>query len=590
MGLLNALLTDTGISMLNSRTFLNRRLLLISSIALLMCGSALSAGCTGSETTATGSTESIETDFPIDQDIVFSGPDDGSSHAACVGVADGTACEDADLCTVDDICIGGSCVSGGPKSCIEEGACRQGSCDPTAGCVYEDADDGRPCQMNCFEEASCQAGVCTEDLNTEIVCPAPESECVDQLMCDRDTGQCSITEFKEADTVCNTDENVCSLELCDGKGTCQPTENLDDCKDKQLANPCWTYSCTPKTGCVPTHFVEGLSCDDGNSCTINDACAVSNVGQKTCLGSPVALDDGNPCTNDSCIDGVVIHEPVDGVPCAPNDGCSDSGMCSDGQCTAEVVCECTHDGDCEQPETICGGVVTCNISVAGGKCEIVAGTQVICAPTDEPCHVNACDPESGACILEMAPNGATCNDEDSCTGLDSCVDGACTDGISVVCDDGAYCNGEETCDKLLGCVSGPAPSVGDGVVCTVDACNEDTDTLTHFPNSDLCTDDLYCNGAETCDLTQGCVDGEPPAIQDGDSCTVGSCDEALDQVLQSSVACGFTLVGQVLSDGGGASTSTTGSTLMSSLGAPRFSGTSSNGTFTLRAGLPKGGN
>jgi len=576
--------------MLNSRNLLDSKLVAISMIAVLSCVLGLSAGCTGTETTASGSTESIESQFPTGQDIVFSDPGDAAADIICQGADDGTACEDGDLCTVDDICIGGTCISGGPRACTDEGACRQGTCEPEEGCVYADMEDGRPCQVNCFEEASCQEGVCTEDLNTEIVCPAPENDCVDQFLCDRDTGLCSITEYKEADTVCNTDENVCSVEVCDGKGTCQPTNTLDDCKEKQLANPCWTYSCTPKTGCVPTHFVEGLSCDDGNACTINDACAVSNVGQKTCLGIPVALDDGNPCTNDSCVDGVVIHEPVDGIPCAPNDGCSESGMCSAGQCAPDLVCECTHDGDCEQPDSICAGVVTCNTLVAGGKCEVVAGTQVICDPTDEPCHVNTCDPDSGVCILQVAPDGATCNDDDSCTGLDTCVDGSCTGGVAVVCDDGAFCNGEETCDKFLGCLAGPAPSVGDGVPCTVDACDEDTDTITHFPNSGLCTDDLYCNGAETCDLTQGCVDGEPPSVEDGDSCTVGSCNEELDQVLQSSVACGFTLVGQVLSDGGGASTSTTGSTLMSSIGGPRFSGTSSNGAFTLRAGLPKGGN
>lgn len=576
--------------MLMTSKVLPDRLQAILWIATLACALSTTAGCTSTETTATGSTESIESTFPVTDDVVIAGPDADSPHALCQGVPDGTACEDGNPCTVEDICIGGACISGGPRSCTEEGACRQGTCEPDQGCVYTDVDDGRTCEVHCFKEATCQAGVCTEDPESEVVCPTPENECMESLLCDRDTGLCSIEAFKEANTACNTDENVCSLEVCDGKGTCQPTEQLDDCKDKQLANPCWTYSCTPKTGCVPTHFVEGLSCDDGNACTINDACAVSNVGQKTCLGIPVPLDDGNPCTNDACVDGVVVHEPVDGIPCSPNDGCSDTGMCSAGQCQPDLVCECTHDGDCEQPESVCDGVVTCNTSVVGGKCEIVPGTKVVCSPTEEPCHVNTCDASTGVCVLTAAPDGATCNDDDSCTGLDSCVAGACTGGTPVACDDGAFCNGQETCDPFLGCVAGAAPSVGDGVACTVDACDEETDTITHFPNGDLCNDNLFCNGEEICDASVGCVDGEAPAIEDGDPCTVGTCSEELGQVLQSSTACGFTLVGQVLSDGGGASKSTTGSTLMSTVGGPRFSGTSSNGTFTLRAGLPKGGN
>ena len=233
-------------------------------------------GCTAMDVTAGGSTENIESDFPLDEDIVFTGTPDASVHAVCLGAVDGTACDDGDLCTVEDICIGGACIAGGPRSCTEEGACRQGTCDPTEGCVYEDVDDGRPCEVNCFGEAACVAGVCTEKPESEVVCPASDNECIDKYTCDRDTGECTIPEFRPADSVCNSDDNVCSLEYCDGKGTCQTSGAMDDCKTKQQANPCWTYSCTPKTGCVPTHFVEGLSCDDGNGCTLNDACAISS--------------------------------------------------------------------------------------------------------------------------------------------------------------------------------------------------------------------------------------------------------------------------------------------------------------------------
>ena len=189
-----------------------------------------------------------------------------------------------------------------------------------------------------------------------------------------------------------------------------------------------------------------------------------------------------------------------------------------------------------------------------------------------------------------APDGTACTDDDSCTGFDACVAGACDGGAPLECDDGAYCNGQETCDKFLGCVAGIAPSVGDGITCTVDACDEETDSITHFPNHAMCDNQLYCDGTEQCDVTEGCIDGDAPSIEDNDPCTVGSCNEELDQVLQTSSSCGFSLLGSVLSEGGGSSVSTQGTSLTSTIGAPHFAGTSTNGAFTLRAGLPRGGN
>ncbi|MGB1318086.1 MAG: hypothetical protein ACPG5W_07755, partial [Flavobacteriales bacterium] len=74
------------------------------------------------------------------------------------------------------------------------------------------------------------------------------------------------------------------------------------------------------------------------------------------------------------------------------------------------------------------------------------------------------------------------------------------------------------------------PTVDDGIPCTVDACNPANGVVTNTPDNSACDDGVWCNGQETCDALLGCQAGTPPTIDDGNSCTDDSCNEALDQV------------------------------------------------------------
>jgi hypothetical protein len=48
-------------------------------------------------------------------------------------------------------------------------------------------------------------------------------------------------------------------------------------------------------------------------------------------------------------------------------------------------------------------------------------------------------------------------------------------------------------------------------------------------NNAECSDGLFCNGAETCDLGSGtCIPGTPPSCDDLNPCTTDACDEAVD--------------------------------------------------------------
>jgi len=126
---------------------------------------------------------------------------------------------------------------------------------------------------------------------------------------------------------------------------------------------------------------------------------------------------------------------------------------------------------------------------------------------------------SNQCQAGTAPNcsdGVACTTDTCNEGTDSCDhtpnNGACSDGL--------FCNGSETCHITLGCQAGTAPNCDDSIACTADSCNEGTDTCDHVPNNGLCSDGLFCNGAEVCNVGTGCGDGPDPCV--------GECDEVND--------------------------------------------------------------
>ncbi len=148
--------------------------------------------------------------------------------------------------------------------------------------------------------------------------------------------------------------------------------------------------------------------------------------------------------------------------------------------------ECTVDLDCSDG-LFCNGAETCN----AGSCQ--AGT----APN--------CD------------DGVSCTDDSCNEGTDSC-DNTANDGN---CDNGLFCDGSETCNATLGCQAGTAPNCDDGVACTVDACNEGSDSCDNTPDNGACADGAFCNGDEVCNPATGCEDGPDP-------CAAGLCDEVGD--------------------------------------------------------------
>lgn len=305
-----------------------------------------------------------------------------------------------------------------------------------------------------------------------------------------------------------------------GSDGCLAWSEVSACPDPD-DSPCVEASCEGAGVCA-TSKPSGVSCDDGVECTDADTCSGG-----ACAGLPnhASCEDGNFCNGVStcaaagCVDGAppsapddpdpsdcwapgACDEATDSFPDAPaalGTGCADGVECTIGdQCDASGTCAGTpNDGECDDGE-FCNGAESCD--AAAGEC-VGGAAQVV--DDGVGCTVDSCNEATDA--VEHTPS-----DE--------------------ACDDGAFCTGVETCDAQTDCQPGTAPSTDDGVACTVDLCDEGANAVTHTPDHGACNNGDFCDGPEVCHPTQGCQAGAAPALDDDIHCTVDACDEALDEV------------------------------------------------------------
>jgi hypothetical protein len=286
------------------------------------------------------------------------------------------SCTDHNLCTFEDICIGGNC-EGLPVmcddicmtdgvcdlttgACVYDGAvqcaprvCQTGTCiTAQGGCIYTDdnslpCDDGIPCTTS-----KCVAGSCQ---STAVICNQP---CMNGV-CDPLTGSCYFTPIPCAVQKCKT-------------GVCDPATG--GCTYTPIVcpvQPCMNGACDPVTGqCVYTP----ISCPEVSCMT--GTCSPS-TGE--CSYTPKNCSDNNPCTMDTCVSGNCVHTSKDCTRTGSNPCQFNNGTCnpSNGQCVYAVksngtTCDdgnlCTTKDTCTSGQ--CTGTNACCINRTKSKCGI----------------------------------------------------------------------------------------------------------------------------------------------------------------------------------------------------------------------------
>ncbi len=199
--------------------------------------------------------------------------------------------------------------------------------------------------------------------------------------------------------------DVCEVDLRVRAPSCLPAGQAAQCAEE---------ICVAGT-CATAPAQE--ACDDGDDCTINDACR-----EGECTGTQLDCDDHAACTQDLCTPAGCLHQASD-------------TLCDSGQCT---VATCRPD----DPAADGRGCVAAEV-----------GEGEACTDDGVACTADRCT--AGSCLHFPV--------DSRCPGTASCAQASCAPA-----DDAA---------DAAGCVSGPAGTEGgvcaeDGDPCSDDRCRD----------------------------------------------------------------------------------------------------------------------
>ena len=422
--------------------------------------------------------------------------------------------------------------------------------------------EGHFCGALCEEDSDCPAGyacLTTGEGGGEVlqcqaasgVCPCSQKSVELSLgtscLVENEWGACPGERICTADGLTDCDAPLPAEETCNGEDdNCDGDADEDTCDDD---NECTSDSCGGAEGCV-NDPLDGTNCDDGDVCTVTDHCE-----EGSCVGTPIACDDGNLCTDDSC-DGVSgCTFEFNFSSCDDGDPCTIGDQCVEGTCTGTLIpCDCQTDSDCDayEDDDLCNGTLHCDTTGPTFQCTVDPDSVVDCpaAPgQDGPCLKAECVPENGECTYVAANEGFACNDSDSCTYGEACKNGTCSGGEPVNCEDGNECT-EDDCNPDVGCIysnaggacndndactypdlcgageclPGPAVDCDDGNPCSSDSCDPGAG-CTHLPLDGACNDDNLCTAGDHCEGGK-CVSTAALGCDDDNPCTTDSCHPA----------------------------------------------------------------
>lgn len=236
-------------------------------------------------------------------------------------------------------------------------------------------------------------------------------------------------------------------------------------------------------------------------------------GEKS-LNIDDAFDDGNPCTQDLCDDGMPRATALVGTSC-------DSGFCdAEGDCV-----ECLEQGDCDGELCVFGQCVpaTCvDNALSTGETDIDCGGQDC-----PPCGVG------DDCLIHSDCQSLVC----SITDPGTCQAPTCSDGVhngnESDIDCGGGCTGCET-GEMCGSPGDCASFVCAGLICSEPSCG---DGVVNGTESDVDCGGS-CSGCATgkaCNVASDCVSGV--CSSDG-ICAAPTCNDGVRNGNETGIDCG----------------------------------------------------
>ncbi|MEZ4459166.1 MAG: hypothetical protein R3E66_05475 [bacterium] len=179
-------------------------------------------------------------------------------------VADGTTCDDGDLCSTTDVCTAGVCAGAAVDCTSSSDQCNTGVCNPATGaCEAQPVTDGTDCNDAdlCSTGDACLGGSC---VGLAVDCSGSADACHDAA-CNPADGLC-VTNVKADGSVCD-DSDACTVSDVCTNGTCGGTTL--DCSG--VTDQCNAGLCSVGA-CVQNPVTDGTLCDAQNLCSWADSC------------------------------------------------------------------------------------------------------------------------------------------------------------------------------------------------------------------------------------------------------------------------------------------------------------------------------
>ncbi|KAM9982130.1 hypothetical protein ACTFIY_004420 [Dictyostelium cf. discoideum] len=233
------------------------------------------------------------------------------------------------------------------RNCFNFVGCSNTTClysekdtDDYIGCTVDSCDDEIGI-INAEDDSLCPP-------DSLFNCPEPNI-CQIPLGCIQSTGECKFTQID-----CD-DDNDCTDDSCDTVLGCVHVSNSSNCVVPSNLSLCFT---NPRCGEFSCEFDE-INCDDGNPCS-DDSCVPETVGcfselndlncftenqcqtsvctSHGCVNTPINCDDGNPCSDDSCVPETGCKSTLNNLNCNDGNKCTIDQCISNGCTYKNVIC------------------------------------------------------------------------------------------------------------------------------------------------------------------------------------------------------------------------------------------------------------
>lgn len=351
----------------------------------------------------------------------------------CMNSAD---CDDANGCT-ENICCGaanaglaicGANVDSPSWECVQSVEDVPGCCDSAPANLADNCQD----IFSCTEDTCCTPALIAAAVNGDACFGVDSYNCAQAHAFDVPPAGCCDPDDNPL-AHCD-DANVCTVKSCDAQShACQsvPQPLIDGCCGPNPTDACGDADgniCTDELCCDPFTIASSVS---GDPCFAAPqwSCGVAASTVPGCCSEAADCDDGNPCTEDLCVDNACQWDFLADLSAVLGTCCNNGGV-NDVQCSdASDAGDCTQNVCCSSAMVLAASPGDPCFNVDDWSCQNPVETPLIAGCCTASTYATDCNPDSSQCVTVECQNNnciwqgnnnlsLCCSDDGDCPPVD----------------------------------------------------------------------------------------------------------------------------------------------------------------------------